>query len=177
MQERQGGVVIASAGEGYLVAKSRIFTALLCMVAAVSALVGCKPAIEHPTVEIEFLNPEGKSIRSFEVEVVSTPSTRARGLMFRREVGEGSGMLFVFPDEKVQSFWMKNTLIPLDMVFVSKEMKVVGILENVPPLTEDPRYVDSPSLYVLEFAGGTMKKVGVSAGASLVVRGQIARGL
>jgi uncharacterized membrane protein (UPF0127 family) len=97
--------------------------------------------------------------------------------MYRREVGEGKGMLFVFPDEKVQSFWMKNTLVPLDMVFVSKEMKVVGILENVPPLTEDPRFVDIPSLYVLEFAGGTMRKVGVRTGAKLVIRGQIARGL
>jgi uncharacterized membrane protein (UPF0127 family) len=178
MQERQGGVVIATTRAGYLVSVSRsIRSVLFCLVAAVCALLGCSPAAEHPTVQVEFVAPEGKGIRSFEVEVVSTPLTRAKGLMYRREVGEGKGMLFVFPDEKVQSFWMKNTLVPLDMVFVSKEMKVVGILENVPPLTEDPRFVDIPSLYVLEFAGGTMRKVGVRTGAKLVIRGQIARGL
>ncbi len=150
---------------------------LLCTVAAASILSGCNQASEHPTVEIEFLGPEGKSIRPFEVEVVSTPSTRARGLMFRRELGERNGMLFVFPEEKVQSFWMKNTVIPLDMVFVSKEMRVVGILENVPPLTEDSRYVDVPSTYVLEFAGGTIRKAGVREGAKLLIRGEIARAL
>ncbi len=178
MQECQGRIVISTPRTGYLVPISRnIIAMLLCVVAAMCVLSGCTPTPEHPTVDIEFVGPEGQSIRSFEVEVVSTPLTRAKGLMYRREVGEKRGMLFVFPNEKVQSFWMKNTLIPLDMVFVSKEMKVVGILENVPPLTEDPRYVDSPSLYVLEFAGGTMSKVGVGVGAKLVIRGQIPRGL
>lgn len=164
-------------GRDLVLVSRSMLTMLLCVVAAMGVFSGCTPATEHPTVEIEFVAPEGQSIRSFEVEVVSTPLTRAKGLMYRREVGDGKGMLFVFPGEKVQSFWMKNTLIPLDMVFVSKDMKVVGILENVPPLTEDPRFVDAPSLYVLEFAGGTMRKVGVSTGAKLVIRGQIARGL
>jgi uncharacterized membrane protein (UPF0127 family) len=170
--------VISGAGEGRVMRVSRDFLGLLlCLFSVAYAVAGCTPKPEHPTVEIEFVAPDGQSIRSFEVEVVSTPSTRARGLMFRREMGARSGMLFIFPEEKLQSFWMKNTLIPLDMVFVSKEMKVVGILENVPPLTEDSRYVDSPSLYVLEFAGGTMRKVGVSEGAQLVIQGQIPRAL
>jgi hypothetical protein len=124
-------------------------------------------------VEIGFFPPAEAKGPSFQVEVVASPSTRAHGLMFRRELAEREGMLFVFPDEKIQSFWMKNTLIPLDMVFVSKEMKVVGILENVPPLTEDSRFVESPSIYVLEFAGGAMKKFGVKPGFSLEIRGQL----
>jgi uncharacterized membrane protein (UPF0127 family) len=126
---------------------------------------------------VEFKMPSGEVSPPFTMEVVSTPSARAYGLMFRRELAERAGMLFVFPAEEVQSFWMKNTLIPLDMVFVSKELRVVGVLERVPPLTEDSRKVDAPSTYVLEFAGGTMSRFGIGVGSVLSIQGVLPRPL
>jgi uncharacterized membrane protein (UPF0127 family) len=89
--------------------------------------------------------------------------------MYRRSLAEDAGMIFVFPEERNHSFWMKNTYIPLDMVFVDKDMKVVGLLSDVPPLNLAPRTVGKPSLYVLEFAAGTMKRYGVGEGATLKV--------
>jgi uncharacterized membrane protein (UPF0127 family) len=107
------------------------------------------------------------------MEVVASPESRAKGLMFRRTIGAEEGMLFLFPREQEHSFWMKNTVIPLDMVFVSHDWKVVGVIENVPPLTEDLQTVGKPSQYVLEFAAGTAKKVGISTGSTVSVRGQL----
>jgi uncharacterized membrane protein (UPF0127 family) len=89
--------------------------------------------------------------------------------MYRRSLPQDAGMIFVFPDERQNSFWMKNTYIPLDMVFVSRDMKVVGVLHDVPPLNELPRAVGKPSMYVLEFAAGTMHRYGVEQGATLAI--------
>lgn len=93
--------------------------------------------------------------------------------MFRKSLGAQEGMVFVFPNDEDHSFWMKNTYIPLDMVFVSKEMRVVGILPDVPPLTEEPRSVGFPSRYVLEFAAGAMKASGIATGAHVTIDGTL----
>jgi uncharacterized membrane protein (UPF0127 family) len=82
-------------------------------------------------------------------------------------------MVFVFPNDEDHRFWMKNTYIPLDMVFVSEEMRVVGVLSNVPPLTDDPRSVGVPSRYVLEFAAGAMKENGIDTGARVTIEGEL----
>jgi uncharacterized membrane protein (UPF0127 family) len=97
--------------------------------------------------------------------------------MFRRELPEDRGMVFVFPEQQIQSFWMKNTLIPLDMVFVSQDGTVVGVVENAAPLTEEPRSVGIPSLYVLEFAAGAAKKFGISSGSKVKFLGELPRAL
>jgi uncharacterized membrane protein (UPF0127 family) len=89
--------------------------------------------------------------------------------MYRRSLAETAGMIFIFPDQRENTFWMKNTYIPLDMVFVDQEMKVAGILHEVPPLNEAPRSVGKPSMYVLEFAAGIAKRHRVKEGAKLVV--------
>ena len=104
---------------------------------------------------------------------MATNSDRMRGLMFRKSLASNAGMIFLFQEEREHSFWMKNTLIPLDMVFVSSAWKVVGALENVLPLTEDPRTVGIPSQYVLEFSAGTIKRIGVSNGVAVEVTGQL----
>lgn len=133
----------------------------------------CRSASSLPTVQLQFKSPEGVVSSDFKMEVAASPESRAKGLMFRHAIGAQEGMLFLFPDEDVHSFWMKNTLISLDMVFVSHDWKVVGIIEDVPPLTEEHRTVAAPSQYVLEFSAGTAKRVGISKGSTVVVQGAL----
>lgn len=98
---------------------------------------------------------------TLKVEVASTDAQRQMGLMFRESLGEDEGMLFLFPTERHNSFWMHNTLIPLDMLFIDSEWKVVGIVERAEPLTDDPRGVAKMSQYVLEVPGGFAARHGL----------------
>lgn len=149
-----------------------------CTMLCVSLLLtACQSSSRSlPTVEVAFVSDAGTSSPSFAVEVVADQGDRSQGLMYRKHLESDKGMLFVFPHEAVQSFWMKNTYIPLDMVFVSRDFEVVGALENIPPLTETPRRVNRPSLYVLEFAAGTAKKFAITEGVKLTVKGDIPEG-
>ncbi len=101
------------------------------------------------------------------VEVVATEPKIEKGLMYRQHLPVDSGMLFVMGREKQWSFWMRNTLISLDMIFITKDMKIAGIVENAEPLTESLRQVDSPSSYVLEVNGGFTRSAGIVAGAQV----------
>jgi uncharacterized membrane protein (UPF0127 family) len=103
----------------------------------------------------------------FQAEIADTPEKQARGLMFRRCLKEGYGMLFVFPDDEVRSFWMKNTLIPLDMIFLNSDRQVVDLYRSVPPCRADPcpSYTSAlPARYVLEIAGGLAQKLKLEIG-------------
>jgi uncharacterized protein len=103
----------------------------------------------------------------FEVELALDEPSQERGLMFRKEVPPGTGMLFVFPAESPRVFWMKNTLVPLDMLFLSKARTIVGIIENAEPLTLTPRDPHVPAQSVLELAGGTAFARGFKVGDSV----------
>ena len=98
------------------------------------------------------------------VEVVSTPEALARGLMYRTELADGHGMLFVFPDESDHRFWMKNTLIPLDMIFIGGDGVIVGIHRDATPLSTATVGVGRPSRWVLEVPGGWAARSGVAPG-------------
>lgn len=101
------------------------------------------------------------------VELARTSRERSKGLMFRKALGPNEGMLFLFDRTEVQKFWMKNTVIPLDMIFIEKvgeDFKVVGVEPNAEPLTTQPRGPDVPSRYVLEVNGGWAEAHGVTAG-------------
>lgn len=137
--------------------------------------VACKAASSSPVVELTVSSESGKRLEQFTVELASTNEERSKGLMFRRELSPRKGMLFLFPEERKLSFWMKNTLIPLDMVFISKDWRVVGVVENATPLSEEPRGVDQDSQYVLEVAGGTAKRLGIKAGSIVTVAGRLPR--
>ncbi len=105
----------------------------------------------------------------FSVELAKTPAEHEKGLMFRDSLPDDKGMLFVFEDEAPRSFWMKNTLISLDMVFLDKGMGVVDVKHNVPPCKEDPcpSYNSSaPAMYVLEINSGLAQKYKITAGSS-----------
>jgi hypothetical protein len=100
----------------------------------------------------------------FRVEVADTPAKRELGLQYRRELAADQGMVFLFPRESQQSFWMKNTPIPLDMIFISWDKKIVGIVEEAVPFTLESRSVQAPSQFVLEIAGGLSRRYGFKPG-------------
>lgn len=101
---------------------------------------------------------------SFNVEVVDTPETRAEGLMFRQELADDAGMLFDFQQEREVSFWMRNTFIPLDMIFVGSDGVVKTIHVNARP--QDPTSIPSqvPVQFVLEIPGGRSEEIGLKPG-------------
>lgn len=101
------------------------------------------------------------------VEVVATEAKIERGLMYRQAMALDAGMLFMLGRERDWAFWMRNTLIPLDMLFIGKDKTVVGIVENAEPRTETLRQVGKPSFYVLEVNGGWAKSYQIKAGAKV----------
>lgn len=108
--------------------------------------------------------------RCFEVEVVQKEEERARGLMFREFLDENKGMLFIFSDSRPHSFWMKNTLIPLDMIWIDYAQRIVDIIPGVPPCKADPCPVYTPkgsALYVLEVNAGLAQKAKMAVGERL----------
>lgn len=101
------------------------------------------------------------------VEIAANQELRAQGLMYRDHLEPASGMLFFFPQDGVYDFWMKNTMIPLDMIWIDANRKVVHIKSNVPPCKADPCPSYDPeveSRYVLEVAGGEAEKNGFKVG-------------
>ena len=111
--------------------------------------------------------PDGKI---FQVEVARTEETRALGLMFRTALTEDRGMLFIFEQPGLHRFWMKNTLIPLDMVWMDDRKRIIHIEYQVPPCKLDPCAVYGPSadsLYVLEVISGVASREQLRVGQTL----------
>jgi uncharacterized membrane protein (UPF0127 family) len=116
-----------------------------------------------PTVSIA----TSKGDATVSVEIVSTAPKIERGLMYREHLPPDGGMLFLMGKEHDWAFYMRNTLIPLDMIFITRDFTVAGIVENAEPKTETLRKVDKPSLYVLEVNGGWAAAHHVTAGAKV----------
>ena len=95
------------------------------------------------------------------VEIVATQAKIQRGLMYRENLPPDDGMLFLLGEESDHTFWMHNTLIPLDMIFIRKDMTIAGIVQNAEPKTDTLREVGQPSLYVLEVNAGWTASHGV----------------
>lgn len=111
--------------------------------------------------------PSGRLI---EAEIAKDPISRAKGLMFRSSLKENQGMLFIFENQDFHSFWMKNTLIPLDIIWISQEKKIVYYVENAAPCKNDPCPSYKPiqkAKYVLEVNAGLIKKEKIKIGDTL----------
>ncbi len=115
-----------------------------------------------PTIALERASGQ---YRLVSVEVAWTRDQITRGMMHRAELGVDSGMLFIFPGQKERRFWMKNTLIPLDMIFISSEREIVGIVKNAVPHSLTSRTVGKSSRYVLEVNGGYCESHGIESGS------------
>jgi uncharacterized membrane protein (UPF0127 family) len=108
----------------------------------------------------------------YRLELALTPEDQAQGLMFRESLPPNTGMLFVFPTSEPHHFWMKNTMIPLDMIWLDGNGRVIFVSADTPPCKADPcgNYgPDGPAVDVLEIAGGLAAKEGVKPGAVLTV--------
>jgi len=101
---------------------------------------------------------------SFDIEIADTEVKRVKGLMNRYKMDTNQGMFFIFDREDVQSFWMKNTYLSLDMLFISADYRIVDIYENAFPLSESLITSEARAKYVLELLGGTVKKNSVNIG-------------
>jgi hypothetical protein len=133
---------------------------VVLFVALVASAAGFAKAAELQTLEIA----SKTGVHAFQVEMAITPEEKERGLMFRRELPEGQGMLFDFQFDQNVAFWMKNTYIPLDMLFIRGDGRILRIAENTEPLSERNIPSGGPVRAVLEVIGGTAKKLGIAAG-------------
>lgn len=122
---------------------------------------------DAPTV---VLQPEGQPQVRVRVELARTNEERTRGLMFRESLGADAGMLFLYEEESVHRFWMRNTLIPLDMIFISGDHRVVGVVANAEPQTDTLRQVGQPSQFVLEVNAGFAAAHAITAGTLVEFR-------
>ena len=98
------------------------------------------------------------------VEIADTPEKRNFGLMYRQELPEFHGMLFLFPREEPLSFWMKNTPLPLDIIFMNSTLTIVGIAQQTTPFSEKQIPSGSPAQFVLEVNGGFCQQHDVAVG-------------
>jgi uncharacterized membrane protein (UPF0127 family) len=106
---------------------------------------------------------------AFTVEIAETAPARARGLMFRERMAADAGMLFIFERTQSVAFWMRNTLIPLDMVFITEDLRVLNIRARAVPHDETPVPSAGPVRYVLEINGGLAAQLGITAGAQVAI--------
>lgn len=106
----------------------------------------------------------GGKVHNFTVEVARTVEEQARGLMFRESLAPDAGMIFPFPAARPASFWMKNTLIPLDMLFIRADGTIARIAVNTVPHSLEPVAVEEPVAAVLELAGGRTIELGINEG-------------
>ncbi len=133
------------------------------------------PAPKEPmrTATVVFPDAAGKagSPPSVTVEVADSGTARQRGLMMRKSMPENRGMIFVFEERRAQEFWMHNTCIPLDMMFIDKDGFITGIEENVPTMNDNTYGSGCASTYVLEVNAGWSRAHGVAPGQTVKIEG------
>jgi len=128
------------------------------------------PSFDHLR-EVRVEVASGEKSHVFRAWVADTPESRSRGLMYVRELPADRGMLFLYDFPQFASFWMKNTYIPLDLLFISPDGTIVNIIENATPLSLAPLESVAPVATVLEVAGGTAARGGIRAGDHVRVLG------
>jgi len=137
-----------------------LLLAALCFLALLPAATGGLGAADLQTLEIASKG----GVHTFAVELALTPDEQSRGLMYRRALPEGQGMLFDFKRDQELSFWMKNTYVPLDMIFIRGDGRIHRIAENTEPLSERMVPSNGSVRAVLEVVAGTTRKLGIAPG-------------
>jgi uncharacterized membrane protein (UPF0127 family) len=132
---------------------------------ALAFFVALGRAAESGLERLEIVTTTGTHV--FQVEAAKTPAQRAKGLMYRRSMPRDHGMLFDFHMEQTVLMWMKNTYIPLDMIFVSREGRVVSVAQDAEPLSEGVISSGKPAYAVIELNAGAARRIGLAAGDSV----------
>ncbi len=140
---------------------------LLFSIFAIATLVVAVSGAGATTVR--FQSPEGRVSPPFELQLAYTQADRVRGLKYVKSLSPREGMLFIFAKEKHNSFWMKDTYLSLDMLFLDRSKKIVGIIHSVPPFTTESQSVKAKSVYVVELLGGTSKRLEINIGDTMIV--------
>ena len=145
-----------------------LFAALLLAASSVSAQIGpIEDLAAFPSAKLEIA--EGKNVKhTFDVWLADTPARQAQGLMFVRSLPPARGMLFVHASPRPISMWMKNTYIPLDMVFIDGRGRIQQIIANTKPQSLDLVRSTDPALAVLELAGGEAQRLELKAGQRVI---------
>ena len=142
---------------------------LFLLVLLVLIYILANSSVSEKENEISSVEILGKSVN---IEIADEYDELRKGLMFRESLAEDSGMLFIFEDEMIRSFWMKNTLIPLDLIFIDEDFVIVNIRENAVPCEEDPCPTynsKEPAKYVLEVNAGYVEEQGIKIGDGMKV--------
>lgn len=136
---------------------------------------GAPPAVAEATVHpvsglqvipLSVTTPGGKT-HAFRVEMAITPQEQARGLMFRTEMGPDEGMLFPYDQPRMLSFWMKNTVLSLDLIFIDEERRVINVAADAVPYSEQSIHSAAPGIAVLELNGGRARELGIVPGSKV----------
>ncbi|HWP25048.1 MAG TPA: DUF192 domain-containing protein [Xanthobacteraceae bacterium] len=135
---------------------------MFALLGAVFWLAAGAPGIAAELQPLEIVT--GNGVHVFAVEVARSDEERARGLMFRKELPEGRGMLFDFSPEQEVLMWMKNTYVSLDMIFIRADGRILRIAENTEPLSERTISSGGRVRAVLEVVAGTARKLGIAPG-------------
>jgi uncharacterized membrane protein (UPF0127 family) len=115
--------------------------------------------------ELSLVKADNDSIiADFNIEIADNEYETQRGLMDRKSMKDTDAMLFIFPDMQMRAFYMKNTLIPLDIIYLDNNNTIISIQENAEPLNEDSLPSGSPAQYVLEINGGLSKRLNIEVG-------------
>ncbi len=141
-----------------------IFVVVAGLLSAVAAGVEAQATFERSTLKIETLGDS----HEFDVELALTPAQQSQGLMFRRELSADAGMLFYHRRDTVATMWMRNTFVPLDMLFVAADGRIVHIVERTVPQSLTTVSAGRPVRAVLEVNAGTVRRLAIRKGDRLV---------
>lgn len=145
---------------------------LLTLTVLLTAILGCGSDDDQAATSmgneftkegtLAFIQPSGDTLRTIDIEIADTPEQRTRGLMFRRSMPYSRGMLFLFPEADTSGFWMKNTAMPLDIIFVAPDSQVVSIAKRTTPFSEEQIWPGGRKQFVVEVRAGFVDRFGIS---------------
>lgn len=147
----------------------------MVLLAVVLITAGCgSDGKDLPTINTEtpfqregtlsFIRADGDTVRTIDIEIAETDQERATGMMRRRGLPSNSGMFFIMDEADTMGFWMKNTPLPLDILFVGPDSQIINIAKRTLPFSEEPIRPTAPKKYVVEVRGGYSDRVGITEG-------------
>ena len=152
----------------------KYFYSLTILFFALCTLQSCKKEVKKtvtpPVIEfkhegnLQIIDSIGVLKKEIQIEIADNDFEQQTGLMYRKQMDTNKGMLFVFDEIKVRSFYMKNTYISLDIIYIDTENTIINIAKNAEPLNENSLFSDAPAKYVLEINAGLSEKWGIKKG-------------